>query len=206
MFSLKSRQDGFRLILPQDFICDEINEKYTKILKDQKSFYTRPIDFLNESIQKVEILGFDNGTIQQQQPGTGNPLRNPNRINENKFLHTASDYTYRSELNPLQLIDKTLNVTFKHTIGFLNYFILFENFWYQYSRDSSYSSVDFDFTIDLLDYNGRAYSRIVIINPFIHAIDMLSFDYSQPVAQSQTFRVIFKYSNIDYQFIDMDDE
>ena len=57
-----------------------------------------------------------------------------------------------------------------------------------------------------IDFNGRAYSRIVIINPFIHAIDMLSFDYSQPVAQSQTFRVIFKYSNIDYQFIDMDDE
>ena len=35
MFSLKGRQDGFRLLLPQEFICDEINDKYAKILQNK---------------------------------------------------------------------------------------------------------------------------------------------------------------------------
>ena len=71
MFSLKSRQDNFRLLLPKEFICDEIVEKYTKVLQDAHSFYTTPIDFLNETIQGVQVLGFTGGTVQQQQPGRG---------------------------------------------------------------------------------------------------------------------------------------
>ena len=201
MFSLKGRQDGFRLLLPQEFICDEINDKYAKILQNQKSFFTKPIDFLNETIQSVQVLGFSDGTVNQPQPGIGHPLIDPNRVKQNKFLHTATDFTYRSEVNPLQLIDKTLNITFRHTLGFLNYFLLFENFWYLYSRDKQYKDISFTFNIDIINQNGQVYSKIVLYDPIIHGIDMLDLNYTKPVADSQTFTVIFKYSNIDYQFI-----
>ena len=63
-----------------------------------------------------------------------------------------------------------------------------------------------EFTVDLLDNNEKVYSRIVIKDPIIDGIDMLDFDYTQPVAESGTFNVIFKYSNIDYQFIDVLEE
>ena len=205
MFSLKGRQDGFRLLLPQEFICDEINDKYAKILQNQKSFFTKPIDFLNETIQSVQVLGFSDGTVNQPQPGIGHPLIDPNRVKQNKFLHTATDFTYRSEVNPLQLIDKTLNITFRHTLGFLNYFLLFENFWYLYSRDKQYEDISFTFNIDIIKQNGRVYSKIVLYDPIIHGIDMLDLNYTKPVAESQTFTVIFKYSNIDYQFISTND-
>ena len=205
MFSLKGRQDGFRLLLPQEFICDEINDKYAKILQNQKSFFTKPIDFLNETIQRVQVLGFSDGTVNQPQPGIGHPLIDPNRVKQNKFLHTATDFTYRSEVNPLQLIDKTLNITFRHTLGFLNYFLLFENFWYLYSRDKQYKDISFTFNIDIINQNGQVYSKIVLYDPIIHGIDMLDLDYTKPVADSQTFTVIFKYSNIDYQFISTND-
>lgn len=209
MFALKGRKDGFRFLLPADFICEEINEKYAKILQEQKSFYLKPIDFLNETIKGIQILGFSEGTMEQQQSGHGKPIRqqlNPliDRTEENRFAHTASGMTYRSEKNPLALIDKTLNVTFRHTLGFLNYFMLFENFWYLYTRDIKADKQVF--TIDIIDAHGRAYSRIVLYDPIIHGIDMLNLDYSQPVAQSETFNVIFKYSNIDYQFLDVNDE
>lgn len=205
MFSLKGRQDGFRLLLPQEFICDEINDKYAKILQNQKSFFTKPIDFLNETIQSVQVLGFSDGTVNQPQPGIGHPLIDPNRVKQNKFLHTATDFTYRSEVNPLQLIDKTLNITFRHTLGFLNYFLLFENFWYLYSRDKQYEDISFTFNIDIINQNGQVYSKIVLYDPIIHGIDMLDLNYTKPVADSQTFTVIFKYSNIDYQFISTND-
>ena len=205
MFSLKGRQDGFRLLLPQEFICEEINDKYAKILQNQKSFFTKPIDFLNETIQSVQVLGFSDGTVNQPQPGIGHPLIDPNRVKQNKFLHTATDFTYRSEVNPLQLIDKTLNITFRHTLGFLNYFLLFENFWYLYSRDKQYEDISFTFNIDIINQNGQVYSKIVLYDPIIHGIDMLDLNYTKPVADSQTFTVIFKYSNIDYQFISTND-
>lgn len=207
MFTLKSRKDGFRLLLPKEFLCEEIVDKYAQILQNQKSFILSPIAFLNETIQKVQVLGFNSGTIQQQQTTRGESITgDPKRFAQNRFLHTASDHTYRSEVSPLQLIDKTLNITFKHTLGYVNYFMIFENFWWLYSRDKQYNDMRLEFTIDLLDNNEKVYSRIVIKDPIIDGIDMLDFDYTQPIAESGTFNVIFKYSNIDYQFIDINEE
>jgi hypothetical protein len=207
MLSVKARQDGFRLILPNDFIVNEINDKYAKILQEQHGFFYKPIDFLNESIQKIQILGFSEATVAQQQTGTGFPLNgDPRRIDQNKFLHTSTDFIYRSEVNPLQLIDKTLNVTFKHTLGFVNYFMLFENFWHLYARDTDNDESHFQFNIDILNSDGTVYSRIILYNPIINGMDMLDLDYTQPIAQSQTFQVTFKYSNLDYQFISISDD
>lgn len=206
MFTLRGRKDGFRFLFPQNFICDEINEKYAKILQEQKSFYMKPIDFINETIRGIQILGFSEATTEQQQPGTGNPIRNFNRIEENKFSHTGAGVSYRSEKSPLALLDKTFNVSFRHTLGFLNYFMLFENFWYLYARDTQNKDMRNEFVIDIIDGKGRAYSKIVLYDPVIHSIDMLDLDNSQPIAQSETFQIVFKYSNIDYQFIGLTDE
>lgn len=205
MFSLKSRQDAFRLLLPNEFICDEINEKYQRILIAKNSFYTTPIDFVNETIQKVDVLGFNNATIQQQQSYNGHPVIDKSRIKENEFMYPSGEYTYRNAVSPLSLIDKTIRITFRHTLGFLNYFMLFENFIYQYTRDRYYKDITYQFNIDLFNERGSIYARIVLDSPFIHSMDMLSFDYTQPVAQSQTFNMEFNYSNVDFQFIEVED-
>jgi hypothetical protein len=202
MFSTKSRQDFYRLILPEHFIVDDISEKYAKILQDQHGFFYRPIDYLNESIQKIQILGFSEATSSQIQHNIGHSLHNdPNREAQNRFLHTGTDFIYRSEVNPLQLIDKTLNITFKHNLGFINYFMMFENFWHYYARDTEYKNMEMDFTIDILNYDGTVYSKIKLYGCILHGMDMLDLDYSQPIAQSQTFQVTFKYSNIDFEFV-----
>lgn len=202
MFTLRGRQDGFRLLLPKEFIPKQIEEKYTKILQENRSFIIKPIDFINETIQKIEVLGFNNATINQEQPGRGAPVSKPYRVAENNFMHGMSSTAYRSSANPQALIDKTLNVTFRHTLGYLNYFILFESFLYHYSRDSKTSELPKQMTIDLMNEHGSIYAKIVLDMPLIDGIDMLSLDYSQPVAQSQTFQVVFKYTSFDYQFIE----
>ena len=35
---------------------------------------------------------------------------------------------------------------------------------------------------------------------------MLDLNYTQPMAQSQTFKVEFKYNNLDYQFLEIEKE
>ena len=206
MFSLKSRKNSFRLLLPKEFICPEIEEKYTEILKSKNSFFVTPIDFLNESIQRVQVLGFTNGTTQAQQQSSfgSKPLIDQTRKKENAFLYPRSDYSYRSESSPLALIDRTLNIEFRHTLGYLNYFLLFENFWYQFSRDRKYSELNYNFNVDIFNERGSIYSRIVLNDPLVNSMDMLDFDFTQPIAQSGTFKVEFKYNNFDFQFLEIE--
>ena len=206
MFGLKGRQDGFRLLFPKEFLVPEIEEKYTKILAEKHGYYLTPIDFINESIQKVNVLGFQNATVQQQQSSRGEPTLNDNRVEQNKFLYAATDYNYRNGVSPISLTDRTFNVTFRHSLGYLNYFILFENFWYQFSRDMKYEELVQQLYIDIMNERGSIYSRIALYYPLINSMDMLDLDYSQPIAQSQTFNIEFKYSNFDFEFIDIDED
>ena len=144
MLSLKSRQDMYRLILPDELIPEEINKKYTKILTDRRSFIYKPIDLLNETIQKIQVLGFNNGTVAQQQVMTGRSVMHPNDPAyepQNAFQYPHTDYNYRTTANPVSLVDKTFNIDFRHTLGYLNYFILFESFFYQNMRDMNYKNV-----------------------------------------------------------------
>ena len=206
MFGLKGRQDGFRLLLPKEFLVKEVEEKYSSILKDKNGYFNTPIDFLNETIQKVNVLGFQEGTVTQDQPTYGaEPTMNPNRIKQNQFQYAGSQFNYRNSVAPIALTDKTFNITFRHTLGYLNYFMLFENFWYQFSRDMKYEDLPQRFTIDLYNELGSIYSRISLFYPMINSMDMLEFDYTQPVAQSQTFNIEFKYSNFDFEFIEIDE-
>jgi len=205
MFGLRGKRDGFRLIFPKHFLCKPIEEKYSKILKEKHSYFLTPIDFINETIQKVQVLGINNATVQQIQQSKGNqPLLDPSQEKQSQFTYPASEFNYRSEASPISLTDRTFNVEFRHTLGFLNYFMLFENFWYQYARDMKYKDMMDMISVDILDEIGSIYSRIVLYHPFINGIDMLDLDYTQPVAQSQTFKVEFKYSNFDFQFIELE--
>ena len=117
MFTLKGRKDNFRFLFPNNFIVDEINDKYARILQEQHSFIYKPIDFLNETIRSIQVLGFNEASFVQPQPGYGHNLRSLTRNKENAFSFSTSETAYRSELNPLQLLDKTFNVTFRHTLG-----------------------------------------------------------------------------------------
>ena len=206
MFTLKGKQDSFRCILPKEFLADEILEKYTRILQKAHSFYTTPIDFINETIQGVDVLGITEAAVLQQQTGRGNYATNPSTIEANKFLHTATDFAYRSEVNPIQLIDKTLRLKFRHTLGFVNYFLLFENFFYMYQRDYKYANMPEYIPIYLFDENMTAYAKIMLYQPIVSGLDMLTFDYTQPISQSQTFNMELKYSNIDFDFIEQENE
>jgi hypothetical protein len=206
MLGLKGRQDKFRLQFPKDFLLPEIEEKYTKVLTEKHSFIVSPIEFLNESIQGVQILGFTGASMQQQQSNIGAASTANQNTRKLTMMHTFNDQTYRSEKNPVALIDKTINIIFRHSLGFINYFMLFENFFTQYARGTSYDDLIKQISIDIMNEQGEIYARVFLTGPIIDAMDMLDLSYTQPIAQSQTFQVTFKYSNIEFQFISEDEE
>jgi hypothetical protein len=166
-----------------------------------KHFVHKPIDFLNETIQKVQVFGFTNAAFEQSQQTSGFPIRNGNRIQQNAFPMGGATFQYRNPISPIALTDRTLNIDFRHTLGFVNYMMMFENFIYLYTRDTRSDKMFDHIDVDIINQVGEIYAKIRLEDPIINGMDMLDFDYTQPVAQSGTFRVEFKYSNFDYIFI-----
>ena len=202
MLSLRGRKDCFRLLLPKEFLFRDIEIKYAQILKEKKGFYVNPIDYINETIQRVQILGFQEAAFQQQQSRVGTkPMIKPNRQRQNEFQYPATDVSYRSPVSPIGLTDRTLNIEFRHTLGYLNYFMIFENFWYMYSRDMNYSDMMHNIFIDIFNEHGEIYCKLNIIEPIINSMDMLDLDFTQPVAASGSFKLEFKYSNFEFNFV-----
>ena len=203
MLALNAKNNGVRILFPREFLHPLVEEKYTKVLKAKRSFFTRPIDFINETIRQVEVLGFNNAAVLQQQssiPEAYEDIITGEQHDKNPFMHTFTDAAYRSAASPIDLIDKTLNIEFRHTLGFLNYIILFENFWYLYRRDTPYAGMPKQFKIELFDEVGVEFCNILIDDPIINGMDMLSFDYTSPVTSTSTFKMEFKYSNFDFEF------
>ena len=201
MFTLQGRKDGFKLTLPDDFLVEEIRDKYAFILQHNKHYIAKPIDFLNETIQKVQVFGFSNAVIEQQQPTKAFPLRNPNRISQNAFKTGSNAFQYRNSVPPIALTDKTLNIEFRHTLGYLNYMMIMENFIYLYTKDTRENDLFKYINLELFNEIGEIYAKVQFQDVVISSMDMLDFDYSQPIAQSGTFKLELKYSNFDYQFI-----
>lgn len=213
MLSLPAKQDGFRLLLPKNFLLPEIEKKYSLILQKKRSIFINPIDFLNETIQSIDVLGFNNAVIQQQQGVHGTTLGEINkeresRNKENEFLFPSINFSWRNPSSFLSLTDLTLNIVFRHVQGYLNYIMMYENFLLQYHRDISYQDLPDAFYVDLFDETGTIYCRLKLSYPLVNSMDMLSFSFTNPVAQNTTFKVEFKYSNFDVEFMDnkLDDE
>ena len=84
--------------------------------------------------------------------------------------------------------------------------MIYENFLLQYSRITTYDELPDAFYVDLFDEKGVIYARLKLVYPIINAMDMLNFDYTQPIAQNESFKVEFKYSNFDFEFITDEDD
>ena len=75
---------------------------------------------MNETIQKIQVLGFNNGTVAQQQVMTGRSVMHPNDPAyepQNAFQYAHTDYNYRTVANPIALVDKS---KFSHFFLFAN--------------------------------------------------------------------------------------
>ena len=62
MLSLSPRYDLFKFELPKTFLPKEVTEKYQKLLA-ATGVVSKPIDYLNESIQGINIPGISDLTI-----------------------------------------------------------------------------------------------------------------------------------------------
>ena len=196
MLSLSPRYDLFKFEFPKTFLPEDVNEKYQKILNQNAGVLSTPIDYLNESIQGINIPGISDLTIDQIQHSS-NSINGLGKIN----VEPSRNNTYKSTGNPLDKINKEITITFRFNQGFYNYFMLYETIFWKYCKPTNLPNEDVLY-IELMNETGKVISRIKFFECVIDGLDGLEFTYSKIERDSGTFNLTFKYNNIDFAFID----
>lgn len=198
MLSLSPRYDLFRFALPKDFLPKEVEEKYARIINQNNAVITSPIEYLNESIQAINFPGISDIIVQQQQHSFNDIERKKGKIN----VEPKREMIYQTPANPLDRIEQSFKVTFRTNQGLYNYFMLYETIFHQICKplDRGHQPV---FYIELLSETGTVISKIIFKDVLIDGIEGLEFNYSKIERDAGTFDVTFKFSNIDFDFIDI---
>lgn len=196
MLSLSPRYDLFKFELPKTFLPKEVSDKYQKILNKNAGVITTPIDYLNESIQGINIPGISDLTIDQPQHSF-NSISGEEKLN----VEPGRSNTYKNNANPLDKISKEITITFRFNQGFYNYFMLYETIFWKFCKPTNYPNEDVLY-IELLDETGRTNARIKFFDCVIDGLDGLDFTYSKIERDAGTFEMTFKFNNIDITFID----
>ena len=203
MLSLTPRYDLFRLVLPKQFLPEEIQAKYQALLNKNTAVITTPIDYLNESIQSVHIPGISGLTIEQSHHES-NPIirKNPDsrgglgRVN----VEPQHNVAYKSAANPLEKIEKEFKITFRMNQGLYNYYMLYETILYRFTKHINEPEDDIIY-IEILNETGAICGRIKFYDLHLDGIDGLDFGYDKTQRDTGTFDVTFKFNNIDFEFI-----
>lgn len=199
MLSLSPRYDLFKFALPKDFLPEEIERKYNKILSKNQAVIKNSIDYLNESIQGVSFPGISDILVTQQQHSSNQITRTEKSIN----VEPKKDIIHQSPANPLDKITAEFKVTFRYNQGLYNYFMLYETIFHQICKTIDYNHIPVLY-IELLDGNGIITSRIIFKDVLIDGIDGLDFSYNKVDREAGTFDVTFKFNNIDFELVDID--
>lgn len=198
MLSLSPRYDLFKFSLPKDFLPKEVEEKYQGLLAKNAGVLTTPIDYLNESIQAINFPGISDIIVTQIQHSSNDIKRTLGKLN----VEPKREQIYSSTANPLDKIEQSFKVTFRMNQGLYNYFMLYETTFHQICKPQEHKHQPV-FFIELMDEDGVVTSRIIFKNVLIDGIEGLEFSFNKVERESGTFDVTFKFSNIDFEFIEV---
>ena len=197
MLSLSPRYDLFRFAFPKDFLPEEIEEKYRGILNKNQGVITTPIDYLNESIQGISFPGISDILAEQMQHSFNDGVRKIGKIN----VEPKRTAVYQTSANPLDKIAREFKVTFRFNQGLYNYFMMYETIFHQLVKTEEYNFIPVLY-IELLNGEGNKTARIVFKDILMDGIDGLEFNFSKVEREAGTFDVVFKFNNIDFEFIE----
>jgi hypothetical protein len=187
MFSQNPRPDAFRLTIPDTFFIPEICNKYNQLLK-QYPYVLKTIDaMLIESIQSIDSPAFGFTAISQ------------NTIDSN---NAGYDGFQTPKESFQKLTEKTFSVTFRHTNGFMTYFLMLEHFFKRYEMGQGSSRKPFGsmYLETLMPTPGQVLCRIRFDKCILVGIDNLSLTYSGLNRDASTYTCTFAYSEFSTSF------
>jgi len=206
MLSLSPRMDLFVFKFPKDFLPEELQEKYTRILSKDKSVITNPIDYLNESIQGITFPGIQELLVEQSQHSIQHPenriTRNHGVVDHRLNVEPQRQQVSYSPANPLAQITGEFTVTLRKNQGLYNYWMMYECIFHKSLKQFIGEAKDDVFYISILDEKGVEVARLKLFDPRIDGIDGLEFSYNKTDREEGTFDMKFRFNNIDFDLVE----
>lgn len=172
---LNSRNNLFNFRFPRTFIPTEVAEKYKKYLNRMPgNIITEPIDFINYSIQGIQMPGITFDPIQQA-PNDGT-------------------ITYHRGSIPIQnTIERQFTVEMQLLDGYINYWIMQDTLLYYYSKSKKEPFIN-DLKLQILDAEGIHIMSAIFEKPILNSISDLELNMSSNIADFNTFSLNFFYN------------
>jgi hypothetical protein len=175
---LNSRDNLFEFNFPRNFIPTHIINKYKPYLnRIPGNIIFEPIDFINYTIQGINVPGFGFDPVEQMRAG-GRKIQ------------------YRDSKPDSELSQKELIVQFQLVDGYVNYWILLETLKYYYDMDTRQPFTE-NLNLRITDGEGNSLVTARLISPLMQQIDDLNMSFANNVAEFRTFNVTFVYNFLD---------
>lgn len=170
---LNNKQNAFTIYFPPNFFYPKVEKRWLPVINRLKLPYETIEDFFNSTIQSVSLPQISLPILTQQQ--------------------SQFNIAYRGgkELEPT--LEKTLDVTFKLTEGFISYWILFDQIeeYLLYKEDAVFWPNMF---VSFLDLNGIELVVFEFEQLIPTSMSQVELSYSQTAAEFNTFSVSLRYN------------
>ena len=175
---LNSRNNLYDFRFPRKFVPEEVANKYKSYLnRIPGSLLAEPIDYINYSIQGINVPGISFDPITQ--------------------ADNDGTTRYHRGAVPIQnTIQREFTVTMQLLDGFINYWIMMDTLLYYYAR-STKEPYTKPLTLRILDAEGASVAYMEFQKPIMNSINELSLNMAQNVAEFNTFEVSFFYNKLD---------
>jgi hypothetical protein len=175
---LNARNNLFEFNFPKTFMPDTVSKKYKGYLnRIPGNVIEEPIDFINYTIQSINIPGIGYEPVEQ--------LQKPGR-----------NIQYRDARPVQELFQKELTVTFQLVDGYINYWMMQDLLRYYYAFENRQPFLE-DLNVRMLDSEGNALVTARLIRPIMKNMGDLSLSFASNVAEFTTFDVTFGYNELD---------
>ena len=174
---LNSRNNAYDFRFPRKFIPEEVVDKYKKYLnRIPGGLLAEPVDFVNYSIQGVNIPGI-----------TFDPITQADNDGTTRYHRGAV---------PIQnTITREFTVTFQLLDGFINYWIMMDTLLYYYARTTKEPYIE-PFTLRILDAEGSSVAFMKFEKIILNSINELNLNMAENVADFSTFECTFVYNKM----------
>ena len=174
---LNSKFSNFDFRFPKGFFFPEIEERYDIFFKRQPIPYTNLTDYVNYTVQSVSWPAVTTDTTEQ--------------------LFKDAIKTYKGGFEAPRYFDRTFDVTFRTTEGYLNYWIMHDQFFKYWEWGPEHEMFLPDFNLKILDHSGYLVMTMIFKDVVFSGLSELELSYANNVPEYKSFNATFKFKIID---------